>query len=186
MLDLGSAVSLTHQDTLSQLNSTYTKLEIPALRLVTAPGDPLLIKAHLLLSLVIGEKSMLRSFMVVNSLVVPVILGVDFLQTHDVLLDFLTISVKFSITNVPDVFSNQELSTVAIYKGEQTEKIKQYPIAALQDVTDVVDECAIPWFNKEDVIELPYYTKPNLQQLLKQYQQLFRYSPGKTSLYIPT
>ena len=121
MLDLESAVSLIHQDTLSQLNSTFTKLEIPALHLVTAPGDPLLIKAHLLLSLVIGEKSMLCSFMVVNSLVVPVILGVDFLQTHEVLL---TIPVKFKTTNVPDVFSNQDLSTVAFYKAEQTEKMK--------------------------------------------------------------
>ena len=106
------------------------------------------------------------------------------------LLDFSTTPVKFGTTDVPNVGSNQEISTVAIYKAEQTAKIKQYPIAVLQDVTDVVDECAIPpWFNKEDVIELPHSTNPNLQQLLEQYQQLFRCSPGKSSLaqhYIPT
>ena len=122
--------------------------------LVTTSGDPLPIKAHLLLPVVIGEKSMLHYFVVVNCLVVPVILGVDFLQTHGVLLDFSTTPVKFGTTNVPDVSSNQELSTVAIYKAEQTEKIKRYPIVVLKGVTDVVDECAIPWFNKEDVIEL--------------------------------
>ena len=33
---------------------------------------------------------------------------------------------------MPDVFLNQELSAVAIYKAEQIEKIKQYPIAVLQ------------------------------------------------------
>ena len=132
---------------------------------------------------------MLHNFVVVDSLVVPVILGVYFLQTHRVLLDFSTTPVKFGTTDVPDVSSNQELSTVAIYKAEQTEKIKCYPIAVLQDVTNVVDEYAIPWFNKEDVIELPHSLNPNLQQLLQQYQQLFRCSPGKTSLaqhYIPT
>ena len=94
------------------------------MHLVTASGDLLPIKAHLLLPVVIGEKSMLLNFVVVNSLVVPVILGVDFLQTHGVLLDFSTTPVKFGTTNVPDVSSNQELCTVAIYKAEQTEKIK--------------------------------------------------------------
>ena len=87
---------------------------------------------------------MLHNFVVVNSLVVPVILGVDFLQTHGVLLDFSTTPVKFGITKMPDVPPNQEPATVAIYKAEQTEKIKRYPIAVLQDVTDGVDECAIP------------------------------------------
>lgn len=152
------------------------------MHLVTASGDPLPIKAHLLLPVVIGEKSMLHNYVVVNSLVVPVILRVDFLQTHGVLLDFSTTPVKFGTTNVPDVSSNQELCKVAIYKAEQTEKIKRCPIAVLQDVADIVDECAIPWFNKEDVIELPHSTNTHLQQLLQQYQQLFRCSPGKTSL----
>ena len=39
------------------------------------------------------------------------------------------------------------------------------------------------------MIELPHSTNTHLQQLLQQYQQLFRCSPGKTSLaqhYIPT
>ena len=124
---------------LAQLNDTFTNLEIPTLYLVTTSGDPLPIKAHLLLPVVIGEKSMLHYFVVVNCLVVPVILGVDFLQTNGVLLDFSTTPVKFGTTNVPDVSSNQELSTVAIYKAEQTEKIKRYPIVVLKGVTDVVD-----------------------------------------------
>ena len=81
MLDSGSAVSLIHQDTLSQLKGTFTYMEIPTLHLVTASGDPLHVKGHLLLSVVIGEKSMLHNFVVVNSLVVPVILGVSGLLT---------------------------------------------------------------------------------------------------------
>ena len=189
MLDSGSAVSLIHQTTLSQLEGTFTKLKTPTLHLVTASGDPLPVKAHLLLPVVIGEKNMLHNFVVVNSLVVPVILGVDFLQTHGVLLDFSTTPVKVGTTKMPDVPPNQEPATLAIYKAEQTEKIKRYPIAVLQDVTDGVDECAIPWFNQEGVIELPHSLHPSLQQLLQQYQQLFRCSPGKTNLaqyYIPT
>ena len=46
---------------------------------------------------------MLHNFVVVNSLVVPVILGVGFLQTHGVLLDFSTTPVKFGTTKMPDV-----------------------------------------------------------------------------------
>ena len=106
----------------------------------------------------------------------------DFLQTHGVLLDFSTTPVKVGTTKMPDVSPNQEPATLAIYKAEQTEKIKRYSIAVLQDVTDGVDECAIPWFNQEGVIELPHSSHPSLQQLLQQYQQLFRCSPGKTSL----
>ena len=44
MLDSGSAVSLIHQDTLSQLKGTFTNLKIPTLHLVTASGDPLLLR----------------------------------------------------------------------------------------------------------------------------------------------
>ena len=77
---------------------------------------------------------------------------------------------------------NQDLSTEAFYKVEQTEKMKWYPTAVLQDVTAVVDGHAIPWFNKEDMIELSHSTNPNLQQLLQQYQQLFRCSGDKTNL----
>ena len=57
MLDSGSVVPLIHQDTLSQLKCTFTNLEIPTLHLVAASGDPLPVKAHLMLPVVIGEKS---------------------------------------------------------------------------------------------------------------------------------
>ena len=121
MLDSGSAMLLIHQTTLSQLEDTFTKLETPPSYLVTASGDPLPIKAHLLLPVVIGKKSMLHNFAVVIILVVPIILGV---QTHGVLLDFSTTPVKVGTTKMPDVPPNQEPATVAIYKVEQTEKIK--------------------------------------------------------------
>jgi len=182
-------MSLIHQTTLSQLKGTFTKLETPHLHLVTASGDPLPITAHLLLPVVIGETSVLHNFVVVDSLVVPVILGVDFLQTHGVMLDFSTTPVKIDATKTPNVPLIQDASTAALYKAEQAEKMKRYPITVLQDIKDIEDECAIPLFNQEDVIELPQSSNPNLQHLLRQYQLLFRCSPGKTTLaqhYIPT
>ena len=63
------------------------------------------------------------------------------------------------------------------------------PITIVEDVKDVVDECAIPRFNQEGVIELSHSANTNLKPLLQQYQYLFRCSPGKTNLarhYIPT
>ena len=67
---------------------------------------------------------MLHNFVVVNSLVVPVILGVDFLQTHGVLLDFSTTPVKFGTTNVPDVSSNQEALYSSNLQGRTDRKDK--------------------------------------------------------------
>ena len=102
MLDSGSAVSLIHQTTLSQLEGAFKKLDMPSLNLVTTSGDSLLIIAHLLLPVVIGENNMIHNFVVVSSLVVPVILGVDFLQTHGVQLDFSTTPVKIDTTKMLD------------------------------------------------------------------------------------
>ena len=106
----------------------------------------------------------------------------DFLQTHGVQLDFSTIPVNIDICKVSDVTAAPDATTMAIYKAEQADKIKRCPIAIAEDVNDVVDECAISWFNQESVIELPHSTNVSLKPLLQQYQHLFRCSPGKTNL----
>lgn len=153
MLDSGSAVSLIHQATMSQLQGAITRLAIPQLHLVTASGDPLPIIAHLQLPVILGEECVSHNFVVVNSLVVPVILGVDFLQTHGLMLDFSTVPVTVSPKQSTDVGTEQNLSTLAIYNAEHAEKFKRCPVAFLQDTTntDMVDECAIPCFTREDV-----------------------------------
>ena len=191
MLDSGSAVSLIHQATLSQLHGTITRLAIPQLHLVTASGDPLPIMAHLQLPVILGEDCMSHNFVVVNSLVVPVILGVDFLHTHGLSLDFSTVPVKINPTKSPHGNTEQDPAAVAIYNAQHADKLKRCPIAVLQDAkdSDIVDECAIPWFNRDDLVELPNSSNNALRQLIDEHQQLFRCSPGKTSLakhFIPT
>jgi len=64
----------------------------------------------------------LHNFVVVDSLLVPVILGVDFLQIHRVMLDFSTTPVKIDATKTPNVPLIQDASTAALYKAEQREK----------------------------------------------------------------
>ena len=191
MLDSGSAVSLIHQATLSQLQGTITRLAIPQLHLVTASGDPLPIMAHLQLPVILGEDCMSHNFVVVNSLVVPVILGVDFLHTHGLSLDFSTVPVKINPTKSPHGNTEQDPAAIAIYNAQHADKLKRCPIAVLQDAkdSDIVDECAIPWFNRDDLVELPNSSNNALRQLIDEHQQLFRCSPGKTSLakhFIPT
>ena len=105
--------------------------------------------AHLQLPVVLGENCMSHNFVVITSLVVPVILGVDFLHTHGLMLDFSIVPVKITEENP---------STLAIYNAEHAEKLKRYPIALLLDAndTDVVEECVMPWFKQEDLVELPH------------------------------
>ena len=70
----------------------------------------------------------MHNFVVVNSLVVLDILGVDFLQTNGVQLDFSTAPVNIDICKASDCFVAHDDTTMAIYKAKQANKIKQCPI----------------------------------------------------------
>ena len=67
---------------------------------------------------------MSHNFVVITSLVVPVILGVDFLHTHGLMLDFSTVSVKINPTKPPHKNTEYNPSTLAIYNAEHAEKLK--------------------------------------------------------------
>ena len=91
MLDSGS---LVQQHVLSQAQGvTYVEAE-QKLRLLTASGEQLPIIGHVSVSVHIGELKVTHNFVVVDKLVAPVIIGVDFLHKNSLMLDFTKESVK--------------------------------------------------------------------------------------------
>ena len=89
MLDTGSAVSLLRHNEASRMETYPIPSGNPFIELVTASGEPLPV-----LSCVAAPVQMLNTnittqkFLVVNSLIYPVILGTDFLYRHQLSLDF--------------------------------------------------------------------------------------------------
>ena len=87
MLDSGSSVSLIQSNAL-QGACDIQVLPARPIQLVTASGDQLLIIQHVKAAVQLGELSVFHEFVVVKTLVAPVILGIDFLHKHGLKLDF--------------------------------------------------------------------------------------------------
>ena len=95
MLDSGSSVPLLRNELLQKLDSI---VQIPPktspLQLVTASGEELPILDNVRVPIHLGELKLMHNFVVVNNLVSPVILGVDFLQANALVLDFTKIPLE--------------------------------------------------------------------------------------------
>ena len=66
----------------------------PEVKLITASGEPLSIIGHVQTTVQVGSLKVAHDFVVVDSLIYPVILGIDFLQVNEVVLDFTSVSVS--------------------------------------------------------------------------------------------
>ena len=95
MLDSGSSLSLLRRDSLSNMVGIQQLPEKPMVRLVTAAGTPI---QYVQAPVKIGNVEVTQRFLVVDSLIVPVIFGYDFMTKHKVTLDFTTrpVGVHFS------------------------------------------------------------------------------------------
>ena len=193
MLDSGSSVSLIQKDVLSRAQDVVRIKATKTLRLVTASGDQLPILDHVSAFVQVGELYVRHEF-VTESLVAPVILGVDFLHEHALLLDFTKAYVQVRHANVgskPQSIADFAGSQIRpIYEAARKIEVRACTIAAIeQPGTDVLDECAVPMYQEPISIELPQYPKPSLSSIVQQHQSLFRTLPGVTEAaqhFIPT
>ena len=88
MMDSGSSISLLAQAYVEQMIN-ITEKPLPKVLLRTASGIPLPIVKYVTASVVIQNmQRMQQDFFVVSDLIVPAILGLDFLQQHGLVLDF--------------------------------------------------------------------------------------------------
>ena len=96
-IDSGSAVSLVMKQEVDVLkHDRLLNAPVPKLRLVTASGEPMLITGCIQAPVRISQLEITHQFLVVERLVTPVILGVDFLQQHNLVLNFASSPVAIS------------------------------------------------------------------------------------------
>ena len=81
----------------------------PTVRLITAAGTPLQITDYVQAPVKVGNTQVTQQFLVVDTLITPVILGFDFMKKHKVSLDFTTTPVGVHFDGNEFVQHDQEL-----------------------------------------------------------------------------
>ena len=144
MLDSGSSVSLICLDVLEQLPE-FCRLAAKKLRLASAAGEPIPVVDHVAVSVRIGELQVTQPFVVVASLIAPVILGMDFLRTHGIILDFasrpITVMPRPSLTTICEGLKGLQPIVDAVTLA------KRKLCAAVtigETAEDMVEDCMIP------------------------------------------
>ena len=165
LLDSGSSVSLMQAGSILE-SASVTKLRPTSrLKLVTASGEKLRVVDHVSAPVQVGTVQTNHNFVVVNRLVAPVILGVDFLQRNCLVLDFSQTQVE--VRNSPHISQKREPTDVdtreeweKIYGAVLQEKARVCAIATVDPADDIVDECCIPRFGDTESFEYPHKTAP--------------------------
>ena len=70
-----------------QMNNV-AQIPLPAVKLVTAAANDLLMTDYIQTTVQIQHHTVNHMFEVVNTLIAPAILGMDFLQQHGIVIDF--------------------------------------------------------------------------------------------------
>ena len=119
--------------------------------------------------------------MIVDSLISPVILGLNFLHNHKLTIYFSSSPRPVNLT-IPQA-SNQNLQNlVPLFDANKKNKAKTCAVEALTEPSE--DECAVSLFvdsvcNECDVLSCAV---PTLSSLIGQYKSLFCKLPGSTTL----
>ena len=194
MLDSGSSVSLIQVDTLEGAADVVEVAAARQIQLITASGDQLPILKHVKAPVQLGELCVTHEFVVVNTLVAPVILGIDFLQQNGLVLDFTQIPV--AVRNNPqksDVLIEKSMAIAQVVPIYEAAKINVAEVCAIsvdqESQVDVVEDCAVPNYNVPPHVEFPACTLNGFESLLERYRTLFCTKPGYTEdawHYIPT
>ena len=101
MLDSGASISLVRKDTATWLPRSQPVSEA-SVHVVSATGETIPVLGRVTLPVQVGPIEVEHSLVVVQSLITPVILGIDFLQAHGLILDFTTTPVHVTTQPVPD------------------------------------------------------------------------------------
>ena len=96
MLDSESAVSLLIKEEADNMKDTLTSTLIPKVRLIMASGEPLPIVGCVKAPIRFDQLAVRHQFLVVERLITPVILGLDFLQQHNLVLNFASRSMTIN------------------------------------------------------------------------------------------
>jgi len=117
----------------------------------------------------------MHEFVVVQNLVAPVILGIDFLHDNALVLDFTETPVRVHREPMQQSKTNVSIAKeLPMYQSTRKEQAKVCAIAGIaQPNTDVIDECAVPMYQKLTSIDLPEFPKHRLMTVVHKNQSLF-------------
>ena len=129
----------------------------------------------------IGELDLMHNFVVVKSLVASVILGIDFLHTNAMELNFANILASSCCAQSQE--SQLDLDLLPVYESACEAKAKLCAVAAVKDPhVDIVDECVVSVFGRRTSYELPQCHRLGLQSIVCAYRDLFRIVSKKTDI----
>ena len=184
MLDSGSSISLVIESLAKDL--PYDQM-FQGVQLVSASGDPIPVVGNVTASIQVGNLTVYHSLVVVQSMIVPIILGMDILQ-HGLTLDFTTTPVTIQKKSTTCDSYQPEVQPIV----EELRKIKT-KVCAVSTVTesmeDTNDDYAVPTYHIAPDYDLPQSHNALFSTLLETYKHLFQTIPGKTNAtehFIPT
>ena len=130
----------------SQMNNV-TQIPLPAVKLVTEAGVDLLMIDHIQTTVEIQNCTVNHMFVVVNTLITPAILGMDFIQQHGIVIDFARIPVKILLPPTPE--NNTDPTLRPILPTECNLWTKHCAIVSVaESKEDHVEDYAIPLFSQ--------------------------------------
>jgi len=190
MLDTGSSISLIEES----VAAAFSREDIiPSnVKLVSAAGNSIPVLGCITLPIQLGNLTARHSLVVVRSLISPVILGLDFLQTNEIVLDFTSKALKISTLHSNTSSGGHLQELLPLFDANRKAKAKICAVEMLTEPSEeVVDDCAVPLFGESvcSKYDMPSCVTPTFLPILEQYKTLFLTSPGSTTLakhFIPT
>ena len=177
------------QESVATAYSKEIKRPPKRLELTSADGKEIPVIGCITLPLCLDKLQVTHDFVVVHFLIAPVILGVDFLQKYNLVLDFTSNPVCIT-SKAPDDSEMLPKSMKPIVDIAKKAKICAVQ-ACDEPAGETIDNCAIPLFGKisSPVFDVPTCTHTLLLEVLEEHKSLFRTTPGHTELaehFIPT
>ena len=135
-----------------------------------------------------GNLTVYHPLVVVQSLIVPVILGMDFLQQHGLTLDFTTTPV--TIHDKSATYDNYQPEVQPVLEELRKVKTRVCAVSTMtESMDDTVDDYAVPTYAIAPSYDIPECHNALLATVLETYKHLFLTKPGKTNAaehFIPT
>ena len=161
-------------------------MPLPQIKLVTASGGELPMVDCVKAAIEVQGEKFTHNFLVVDNLITPVILEIDFLQEQRLTLNF---------SHTPVMMTEPAATVEAldilkpIWEAQQRVCERYCGSIGLEHSEGNIDECTVPKFDAPFQVDLPICTKPMFECVLKDYSKLFKTLPGQTTVthhHIPT
>ena len=146
MLDSGSSISLVQESVVPDWSGVRQFVSGEP-QIVSAAGEPIPVVGHDLLPVNIDQLHVDHPFVVVRSLITPVILGIDFLRKHRLVLDFTStpIGVTSRAASQEEFCPAPELQP--IWEASQKARAKACTVMSTAELTDeTLDDCTVSLF----------------------------------------